>query len=81
MQHSSEFHKRLFESAVGSIRTIAANHLWQVLMFFIKKCSLSILIAEGDHLLLFFLLKASGGTCGSEWSFEGIERLFSFSKR
>lgn len=33
LQHSSEFHKRPFESAVGSIRTIAANHLWQVLMF------------------------------------------------
>lgn len=79
MQHSSEFHKRLFESAVGSIRTIAANHLWQVLMFFFK-CFQSILIAEGHHLLLFFL-KASGGTCGSEWSFEGIERLFPFSKR
>lgn len=33
MQHSSEFHKRPFESAVGSIRTIAANHLWQVVLF------------------------------------------------
>ncbi|AQK84400.1 Gamma-tubulin complex component 4 [Zea mays] len=33
LKHSSEFHKRPFESAVGSIRTIAANHLWQVLMF------------------------------------------------
>jgi hypothetical protein len=33
LQHSSEFYKRPFESAVGSIRTIAANHLWQVLMF------------------------------------------------
>ncbi|KAM0892678.1 hypothetical protein ACQ4PT_025588 [Festuca glaucescens] len=29
LKHSSEFHKRLFESAVSSIRTIAANHLWQ----------------------------------------------------
>uniref|UniRef100_A0A0E0H9S6 Gamma-tubulin complex component n=1 Tax=Oryza nivara TaxID=4536 RepID=A0A0E0H9S6_ORYNI len=29
LKHSSEFHKRLFESAVGSIRTMAANHLWQ----------------------------------------------------
>jgi gamma-tubulin complex component 4 len=31
LKHSSEFHKRLFESAVGSIRTMAANNLWQVL--------------------------------------------------
>ncbi|KAM0875822.1 hypothetical protein ACQ4PT_036545 [Festuca glaucescens] len=29
LKHSSEFHKWLFESAVSSIRTIAANHLWQ----------------------------------------------------
>lgn len=29
-QESSEFHKRLFECAVDSIRAIAASHLWQV---------------------------------------------------
>ena len=30
VQESSEFHKRSFESAVDSIRVIAASHLWQV---------------------------------------------------
>ncbi|URE26796.1 Spc97 / Spc98 family [Musa troglodytarum] len=29
LKQSSEFQKRLFESAISSIRTIAANHLWQ----------------------------------------------------
>lgn len=81
MQHSSEFHKRLFESAVGSIRTIAANHLWQVLLFFKKMFSINFDCRGTSPTIIIFLLKASGGTCGSEWSFEGIERLFSFSKR
>lgn len=30
MQESPEFNKRLFESAINSIKTIAANNLWQV---------------------------------------------------
>lgn len=30
LKESPEFHKRFFESAVSSIRIIAANHLWQV---------------------------------------------------
>ena len=32
VQESSEFHKRSFESAIDSIRAIAASHLWQVLI-------------------------------------------------
>lgn len=32
VQESSEFRKRSFESAVDSIRAIAASHLWQVLI-------------------------------------------------
>ena len=51
LQHSSEFHKRLFESAVSSIRTIAANHLWQVLdglMNFVFYYSLRSKISVGN---------------------------------
>lgn len=32
MQESSEFHKRSFETAVDSIKAIAANHLWQLVV-------------------------------------------------
>ncbi|XP_076940729.1 gamma-tubulin complex component 4 homolog [Bidens hawaiensis] len=32
LQESSEFHKRSFEEAIGSIRTIAASHLWQLVV-------------------------------------------------
>lgn len=30
VQESSEFHKRSFETAVASVKAIAASHLWQV---------------------------------------------------
>nr|GEU47565.1 gamma-tubulin complex component 4 homolog [Tanacetum cinerariifolium] len=32
LQESSKFHKRLFEEAIGSIRAIAASHLWQLVV-------------------------------------------------
>nr|CAB3460271.1 unnamed protein product [Digitaria exilis] len=54
LKHSSEFHKRLFESAVGSIRTIAANHLWQLVVVradlngHLKALKDYFLLAKGD---------------------------------
>ncbi|KAI5022044.1 hypothetical protein ZWY2020_058774 [Hordeum vulgare] len=54
LKHASEFHKRLFESAVSSIRTIAANHLWQLVVVradlngHLKALKDYFLLAKGD---------------------------------
>ncbi|CAN6340677.1 unnamed protein product [Urochloa humidicola] len=59
LKHSSEFHKRLFESAVGSIRTIAANHLWQLVVVradlngHLKALKDYFLLAKGDFFQCF----------------------------
>ncbi|XP_024982197.1 gamma-tubulin complex component 4-like isoform X1 [Cynara cardunculus var. scolymus] len=54
LQESSEFHKRLFEEAIGSIRSIAANHLWQLVVVradlngHLKAIKDYFLLAKGD---------------------------------
>ncbi|WVZ96498.1 hypothetical protein U9M48_042130 [Paspalum notatum var. saurae] len=59
LKHSSEFHKRLFESAVGSIRTVAANHLWQLVVVradlngHLKALKDYFLLAKGDFFQCF----------------------------
>uniref|UniRef100_A0ACD5W300 Uncharacterized protein n=1 Tax=Avena sativa TaxID=4498 RepID=A0ACD5W300_AVESA len=59
LKHSSEFHKRLFESAVSSIRTIAANHLWQLVVVradlngHLKALKDYFLLAKGDFFQCF----------------------------
>ncbi|XP_006655007.3 gamma-tubulin complex component 4 [Oryza brachyantha] len=59
LKHSSEFHKRLFESAVGSIRTMAANHLWQLVVVradlngHLKALKDYFLLAKGDFFQCF----------------------------
>ncbi|XP_020101980.1 gamma-tubulin complex component 4 [Ananas comosus] len=59
LKHSSEFHKRLFESAVSSIRTIAANHLWQLVVIradlngHLKALKDYFLLAKGDFFQCF----------------------------
>ncbi|AQK84397.1 Gamma-tubulin complex component 4-like precursor [Zea mays] len=59
LKHSSEFHKRPFESAVGSIRTIAANHLWQLVVVradlngHLKALKDYFLLAKGDFFQCF----------------------------
>ncbi|KAL6607815.1 hypothetical protein ACP70R_040878 [Stipagrostis hirtigluma subsp. patula] len=59
LKHSSEFHKRLFESAVGSIRTIAANHLWELVVVradlngHLKALKDYFLLAKGDFFQCF----------------------------
>lgn len=77
MQESSEFHKRSFESAVDSIRAIAASHLWQVV--------LATLVLLSIHQSIFFTCDpydaACGCACRLEWPPEGPQKLFSFSKR
>lgn len=61
MQKSSEFQKRLFESAVGSIRIIAANHLWQVTPCTYDYYTLCTLF---DQILNYYLpVKACGCAC------------------
>ncbi|KAF5785210.1 putative gamma-tubulin complex component protein [Helianthus annuus] len=53
-QESSEFHKRSFEEAIGSIRTIAASHLWQLVVVradlngHLKAIKDYFLLAKGD---------------------------------
>ncbi|VAH02433.1 unnamed protein product [Triticum turgidum subsp. durum] len=57
LKHASEFHKRLFESAVSSIRTIAANHLLVVvradLNGHLKALKDYFLLAKGDFFQCF----------------------------
>ncbi|XP_072955339.1 gamma-tubulin complex component 4 [Typha angustifolia] len=59
LKRSSEFHKRLFESAVSSIRTIAANHLWQLVVIradlngHLKALKDYFLLAKGDFFQCF----------------------------
>lgn len=59
LKHASEFHKRLFESAVSSIRTIAANHLWQLVVVradlngHLKALKDYFLLAKGDFFQCF----------------------------
>ncbi|KAM0875821.1 hypothetical protein ACQ4PT_036545 [Festuca glaucescens] len=59
LKHSSEFHKWLFESAVSSIRTIAANHLWQLVVVradlngHLKALKDYFLLAKGDFFQCF----------------------------
>lgn len=54
LKESSEFHKRSFESAVDSIRAIAANHLWQLVIVradlngHLKALKDYFLLAKGD---------------------------------
>ncbi|KAJ4820841.1 Gamma-tubulin complex component [Rhynchospora pubera] len=56
---STEFHKRLFESAVSSIRTIAGNHLWQLVVVradlngHLKALKDYFLLAKGDFFQCF----------------------------
>ncbi|KAM0948519.1 putative gamma-tubulin complex component protein [Dioscorea sansibarensis] len=59
LKESPEFHKRLFESAVGSIRIIAANHLWQLVVIradlngHLKALKDYFLLAKGDFFQCF----------------------------
>ncbi|WOL17705.1 gamma-tubulin complex component 4 [Canna indica] len=59
LKQSSEFQKRLFESAVSSIRTIAANHLWQLVVVradlngHLKALKDYFLLAKGDFFQCF----------------------------
>ncbi|KAJ9543178.1 hypothetical protein OSB04_022885, partial [Centaurea solstitialis] len=59
LQESSEFHKRLFEEAIGSIRAIAANHLWQLVVVradlsgHLKAIKDYFLLAKGDFFQAF----------------------------
>ncbi|XP_008812274.2 gamma-tubulin complex component 4-like [Phoenix dactylifera] len=59
LKQSSEFHKRLFESAVSSIRTIAANHLWELVVIradlngHLKALKDYFLLAKGDFFQCF----------------------------
>lgn len=54
LKDSSEFHKRSFETAVNSIRSIAANHLWQLVVVradlngHLKALKDYFLLAKGD---------------------------------
>lgn len=54
VQESSEFHKRSFESAIDSIRAIAASHLWQLVVIradlngHLKALKDYFLLAKGD---------------------------------
>ncbi|KAI7757131.1 LOW QUALITY PROTEIN: hypothetical protein M8C21_029484 [Ambrosia artemisiifolia] len=59
LQESSEFHKRSFEEAIGSIRTIAASHLWQLVAVradlngHLKAIKDYFLLAKGDFFQCF----------------------------
>ncbi|CAN1801933.1 Gamma-tubulin complex component 4 [Linum perenne] len=59
LKDSSEFHKRLFESAVGSIRAVAASHLWQLVVVradlngHLKALKDYFLLAKGDFFQCF----------------------------
>ncbi|PKA60719.1 Gamma-tubulin complex component 4 like [Apostasia shenzhenica] len=59
LKKSSEFHKRSFECAVNSIRTISANHLWQLVVIradlsgHLKALKDYFLLAKGDFFQCF----------------------------
>ncbi|XP_020573544.1 gamma-tubulin complex component 4 isoform X2 [Phalaenopsis equestris] len=59
LKQSSEFHKRSFESAVNSICTVAANHLWQLVVIradlngHLKALKDYFLLAKGDFFQCF----------------------------
>ncbi|KAL4558866.1 hypothetical protein LXL04_037070 [Taraxacum kok-saghyz] len=59
LQESSEFHKRSFEEAIGSIRGIAASHLWQLVVVradlngHLKAIKDYFLLAKGDFVQSF----------------------------
>uniref|UniRef100_A0A0A0LXP4 Gamma-tubulin complex component n=1 Tax=Cucumis sativus TaxID=3659 RepID=A0A0A0LXP4_CUCSA len=59
LKESSEFHKRSFESAVDSIRAIAASHLWQLVVVradlngHLKALKDYFLLAKGDFFQCF----------------------------
>ncbi|KAJ3669511.1 hypothetical protein LUZ60_011461 [Juncus effusus] len=59
LKGSTEFHRRLFESSVTSIRTIAANHLWQLVVIradlngHLKALKDYFLLAKGDFFQCF----------------------------
>ncbi|GMY16941.1 gamma-tubulin complex component 4 homolog [Fagus crenata] len=59
LKESSEFHKRSFESAVDSIRVIAASHLWQLVVVradlngHLKALKDYFLLAKGDFFQCF----------------------------
>ncbi|KAL7582681.1 hypothetical protein Lser_V15G43062 [Lactuca serriola] len=59
LQESSEFHKRSFEGAIGSIRAIAASHLWQLVVVradlngHLKAIKDYFLLAKGDFVQSF----------------------------
>ncbi|XP_022934806.1 gamma-tubulin complex component 4 homolog [Cucurbita moschata] len=59
LKESSEFHKRSFESAIDSIRAIAASHLWQLVVVradlngHLKALKDYFLLAKGDFFQCF----------------------------
>lgn len=59
LKKSPEFRKRLFESSISSIRTIAANHLWQLVVIradlngHLKALKDYFLLAKGDFFQCF----------------------------
>ncbi|KAF6135742.1 hypothetical protein GIB67_028598 [Kingdonia uniflora] len=59
LKESSEFHKRSFESAVDSVRAIAASHLWQLVVVradlngHLKALKDYFLLAKGDFFQCF----------------------------
>ncbi|KAH7678692.1 gamma-tubulin complex component 4 protein [Dioscorea alata] len=59
LKESPEFHRRFFESAVSSIRIIAANHLWQLVVIradlngHLKALKDYFLLAKGDFFQCF----------------------------
>lgn len=59
LKQSSEFHKRSFESAINSICTVAANHLWQLIVIradlngHLKALKDYFLLAKGDFFQCF----------------------------
>lgn len=62
VQESSEFHKRSFESAVNSIKAIAANHLWQLVVVradlngHLRALKDYFLLAKGDFFQVVYFL-------------------------
>ncbi|MQM00369.1 hypothetical protein Taro_033104 [Colocasia esculenta] len=59
LKESSEFHNRIFESVVDSVRTIAANYLWQLVVIradlngHLKALKDYFLLAKGDFFQCF----------------------------
>lgn len=67
VQESSEFHKRSFETAVASLKAIAASHLWQVTN---TKVNFSRSLKK-IHLWIFAISAACGCMCRLGWTLEG----------